>query len=76
MLENPTLDSGSAYIMAGQGFFGGYALPFVFLAMYVSLVISGGGVSLTEQAVYEGFTATPELNGVTRYTVTLRLLDG
>ena len=40
------------------------------------LVISGGGVSLTEQAVYEGFTATPEVNGVTRYTVTFRLLDG
>jgi hypothetical protein len=40
------------------------------------LVISGGGLSLTEQAVYEGFSATPDLNGVTRYTVTLRLLDG
>lgn len=36
--------AGAAYIMAGQGFFGGYALPFVFLAMYVSLVISGGGM--------------------------------
>lgn len=40
------------------------------------LVVSGGGVSLTEYAEYQGFTATPELNGVTRYTVTLRLLDG
>ena len=40
------------------------------------LVISGGGVSLTTYAVYEGFTQTPEVNGVTRYSVTFKLLDG
>ncbi len=40
------------------------------------LVISGGGVSLTSYAVYEGFVMTPEVNGVTRYTVTFNLLDG
>lgn len=40
------------------------------------LVISGGGVSLTTYAVYEQFTMQPELNGVTRYTVTFKLLDG
>ncbi len=40
------------------------------------LVISGGGVNLTSYAVYLGFTQTPELNGVTRYTVSFRLLDG
>jgi len=40
------------------------------------LVISGGGVNLTSQAVYEGFQMTPEVNGVTRYTVTFNLLDG
>ena len=40
------------------------------------LVISGGGVSLTSYAIYLGFTQTPELNGVTRYSVSFRLLDG
>jgi hypothetical protein len=41
-----------------------------------SLVVSGAGVSLTSNAVYEGWTAQPELNGVTRYSVTFKLLDG
>ena len=40
------------------------------------LEIAGGGVSLTCKAIYEGWTAAPELNGVTRYTVTFKLLDG
>jgi hypothetical protein len=40
------------------------------------LEISGAGVSLTSYAVYEGWTAQPELNGVTRYSVTFKLLDG
>ena len=40
------------------------------------LVLTGGGVSLTSKAVYESLSVTPELNGVTRYTVTFRLLDG
>lgn len=40
------------------------------------LVISGGGVSLTSYAVYEQWTAQPELNGVTRYSVSFKLLDG
>lgn len=40
------------------------------------LVCSGGGVSLTAYAVYEQVTAQPELNGVTRYAVTFKLLDG
>lgn len=40
------------------------------------LVISGGGVYLTHQALYLGFTQTPELNGVTRYSVSFKLLDG
>jgi hypothetical protein len=31
---------------------------------------------LTCTAVYEGVNVAPELNGVTRYTVTFRLLDG
>lgn len=41
-----------------------------------SLAISGGGISLTVNAVYQGWTAAPELNGVTRYTVSFKLLDG
>lgn len=40
------------------------------------LVVSGGGVSLTIHAVCTGVSATPELNGVTRYTFTAKLLDG
>jgi hypothetical protein len=41
-----------------------------------TLTVSGGGASLTTPAVYEGLTVAPELNGVTRYTVTFRFLDG
>lgn len=40
-----------------------------------ALSISGGGVSLTFNAVCTGVSATPELNGVTRYTFTAKLLD-
>ena len=40
------------------------------------LTITGGGVSLTSPAVCIGVSATPELNGVTRYTFTAKLLDG
>ncbi len=41
-----------------------------------TLTVAGGGATLTTQAVYEGLTVAPELNGVTRYTVTFRFLDG
>jgi hypothetical protein len=40
-----------------------------------SLSVSGGGVSLTFNAVCTAVSATPELNGVTRYTFTAKLLD-
>jgi len=40
-----------------------------------SLSVSGGGVSLTYNAVCTAVSATPELNGVTRYTFTAKLLD-
>jgi hypothetical protein len=40
------------------------------------LVITGGGFNLTQPAVCTGVTGTPELNGVTRYTFTAKLLDG
>jgi hypothetical protein len=39
------------------------------------LAITGGGVSLTFNAVCTGVAATPELNGVTRFTFTAKLLD-
>lgn len=39
-----------------------------------TLVISGGGISLTAAAIYESCGATPELNGVTRYTVNFKLI--
>lgn len=40
------------------------------------LVVSGGGIDLTFNAVCTGVSATPELNGVTRFTFTAKLLDG
>ena len=40
------------------------------------LVLSGGGQSLTTYAVWEGIDVTTELNGVTRFTITFRILDG
>jgi hypothetical protein len=39
------------------------------------LSISGGGSDLTSYAVWESVAVAPEVNGVTRYTVTLKLLD-
>ena len=39
------------------------------------LSISGGGANLTCKAVYEGLDVAPELNGVTQYTITFRILD-
>jgi hypothetical protein len=40
------------------------------------LAITGGGAALTHKAVYESLSVAPELNGVTRYTVTFKILDG
>lgn len=40
------------------------------------ITIAGGGAALTNKAVYESLNVSPELNGVTRYTVTFKLLDG
>lgn len=40
------------------------------------LVISGGGQSLTSYAVWESLDVANEVNGVTRFTVTFKLLDG
>lgn len=37
--------------------------------------ITGGGANLTHKAVFESIAVAPELNGVTRYTVTLKLVD-
>lgn len=39
------------------------------------LVITGGGAALTCKAVYQGVAVAPQLNGVTQYTVTFRILD-
>lgn len=41
-----------------------------------ALAISGGGQSLSVNAVWESLTVAPELNGVTRFTVTFKILDG
>ena len=40
------------------------------------LSISGGGQTLTNKAVWESVAVASEVNDVTRFTVTLRLLDG
>lgn len=39
------------------------------------LVISGGGQSLTSYAVWESLSVSNEVNGVTRFTVTFKLLE-
>lgn len=41
---------------------------------YGTLSISGGGISLTEQAVCTGVSATAQTNDVTRYSVTFALI--
>lgn len=41
---------------------------------YGSLVISGGGISLTRNAVCTGVSATAATNDVTRYSVTFELI--
>lgn len=41
-----------------------------------ALSLSGGGQSLSVYAVWESLTVAPELNGVTRFTVTFKILDG
>lgn len=41
-----------------------------------TLVLAGGGQSLSVTAVFQGLTVTPELNGVTRYSATFKILDG
>jgi hypothetical protein len=40
-----------------------------------TLAISGGGQSLTNPAIWESLSVANEVNGVTRYTVTFKLLD-
>jgi hypothetical protein len=40
-----------------------------------TLSITGGGQTLTTPAVWESLAVDSELNGVTRYTVTLKILD-
>ena len=40
-----------------------------------TLSISGGGQSLTVPAVWESLSVANQVNGVTRFTVTFRLLD-
>lgn len=39
------------------------------------LAISGGGQALTSKAVWESLSVANEVNGVTRFTVTFKLLD-
>lgn len=39
------------------------------------LVLTGGGLALTFNAVCTSAVATPQLNGVTRYTFTAKLMD-
>jgi len=41
-----------------------------------SLVISGGGQTLTTYALWESVSVASEVNGVTRFSVSLKLLDG
>ena len=40
-----------------------------------ALVVTGGGADLSTYATWESVAVAPERNGVTRYTVTFKLLD-
>jgi hypothetical protein len=40
-----------------------------------TLIATGGGVSWNGPAFLDGMTVTPELNGVTRYTLTLSTVN-
>lgn len=40
------------------------------------LQVTGGGATLTTYAVWESLSVTPELNGVTKYSLTFKVLDG
>ena len=39
------------------------------------LQITGGGATLTAYAVWESLSVAPELNGVTKYSLTFKILD-
>ena len=39
------------------------------------LTITGGGMGLSSNALYMGFSAAAELNGVTKYTVNFKILE-
>jgi len=39
------------------------------------LVISGGGAGFSTYAIWESVAVAPERNGVTRYTVSFRIVD-
>lgn len=39
------------------------------------LTITGGGCTLTTYAIWESLSVDAELNGVTRYSVSLKILD-
>jgi hypothetical protein len=45
------------------------------LGTTATLVITGGGCALTVPAIYESASVDAELNGVTKYSVTLKILD-
>lgn len=40
-----------------------------------ALSITGGGAALSCNAVYQGLSVAPQLNGVTQYTITFRIAD-
>lgn len=40
-----------------------------------TFTITGGGCGLTTKAIYESVSVDAELNGVTKYTITLKILD-
>lgn len=40
-----------------------------------TIEITGGGMDLTYMAIFEQVAASAELNGVTRYTATFKILD-
>lgn len=46
-----------------------------YLGRTATLAITGGGCGLTVPAIYESASVDAELNGVTKYSVSLKILD-
>ena len=63
-------NGGATFTTLDQGDVGGHVWGAV-----DDLIIDGGAMSINAQAMYDGFTAVSELNGVTKYTISFKFLE-